>query len=76
MNRHLDKDVSASIVSKSFAAKGKADLEELDSDSIYDVNDEMEPQAIAPVHSTRELKNGALEYTFRHASVTRIELHR
>jgi len=76
VNRHLDKDVSASIAPKGFAAKGKADLEELDSDSIYDVNDETEPEAIAPVHSTREVKNGMLNYTFRHASVTRIELHR
>ncbi len=76
VNRHLDKDVSASIAPKSFAAKGTADLEELDSDSIYDVNDETEPEAIAPVHSTREVKSGMLNYTFRHASVTRIELHK
>ncbi len=76
VNRHLDKDVRASIVPKSFGVRGKADVEELDSDSIYDVNDETDPEAITPVHSSRELKNGALSYTFRHASVTRIELHK
>ncbi len=76
VNRHLDQDVPASIAVKSFAALGKAKVETLKSDSIYDRNDEIEPEAITPGQSTVSVQRGELSYTFPRASVTRIELEK
>ncbi len=74
VNRHLDQDVPASITVKSFAARGKAKVETLKSDSIYDRNDEIEPEAITPSQFTLSVQRDGLSYTFPSASVTRIEL--
>ncbi len=76
VNRHLDQDVPANIALKGFAARGKAEVETLNSDSIYDANDELEPEAITPVHSSTAIKKGVLSYAFPRASVTRIEVSR
>ncbi len=76
VNRHLDQDVSASVDLKGFAASGKAQVDSLAAQSIYDTNDEEEPEAVTPMRSTAQVKSGVLHYTFRHASVTRIELHK
>jgi alpha-L-arabinofuranosidase len=76
VNRHLEQDVAARVALNGFRASGKADLDSVSSDSIYDVNDEVHPKAVTPVHWTVELKNGALQWTFPRASVTRIELHK
>jgi alpha-N-arabinofuranosidase len=76
VNRHLDQDIPASIAVKGFATSGKAGVETISSNSIYDVNDELRPEAITPAHSVAEIKGGVLTYAFRRASVTRIELSR
>ncbi len=76
VNRHLDQDVPARISLADFPAQTKAAVETLNSDSIYDVNDELRPEAITPVQQNAEVKNGTLSYTFPRASVTRIELSR
>jgi alpha-N-arabinofuranosidase len=76
VNRHLDQDVPASISVEDFSARTKADVDTLNSESIYDVNDELQPEAITPVHATTTVRNNALNYTFPRASVTRIELSR
>ena len=76
VNRHLDQDVPASITVKSFAARGQARVETLKSDSIYDRNDEIEPEAITPSQFTLSVQRDELSYTFPRASVTRIELEK
>ncbi len=76
VNRHLDQDVTTAVALKGFAARGEAKVDTLGSGSIYDVNDEEQPQAVMPVHSTAPLRGGSLNYTFRRASVTRIEFHK
>jgi alpha-L-arabinofuranosidase len=42
--------------------------------SIYEKNDEAQPQHIQPQESSLAISSGDLEYTFRHESVTVIEL--
>jgi alpha-N-arabinofuranosidase len=76
VNRHLDQDVPAEISLEDFSAQTKAAVDTLNSESIYDVNDELQPEAITPAHSSATVKNGALTYTFPRASVTRIEISR
>ena len=72
VNRHLDQDIPTGIKTGDFHGAG-AQVEVLRSDSIYDVNDELRPQAVVPVHSKIAVKNGAASFTFPRASVTRIE---
>ncbi|MDQ2842368.1 MAG: hypothetical protein M3Y72_15255 [Acidobacteriota bacterium] len=74
VNRHLEEDIPATVDWKGFAAKGRAQIESITSDSIYDGNDEAQPEAITPAHATAQLKGNSLAYTFPRASVTRIEL--
>jgi alpha-N-arabinofuranosidase len=76
VNRHIDQDAPAALNLKSFAANDKAAIETIQSDSIYDVNDEENPEAITPVHRSVALQGGALHYTFPRASITRIELRK
>ena len=76
VNRHIEEDIPANLSLKSFAAAAHAEVETIQSDSIYDVNDEEDPKAITPVHRSINLSGGALHYTFPRASVTRIELRR
>ncbi len=76
VNRHLEEDLPATLNLRGFSASGEADVEALASDSIYDVNDELRPAAITPVHTSAHLQSGVLSLAFRHASVTRIEFHR
>ena len=74
VNRHLNQDVPAAVSIKGFASGHKAKVETLRSDSIYDRNDEIEPEAITPSESMLSVQGGELRYTFPRASVTRIEL--
>ncbi len=76
VNRHLDRGVPASVSLEDFSARANAAIKTLDSESIYDFNNELRPESVAPVRTIAELKNGVLSYTFPAASVTRIELTR
>jgi alpha-N-arabinofuranosidase len=73
VNRHLDQDIRTELNIAGFRASGRAQIEVLRSDSIYDVNDEMRPVAITPVHSSIDVKSNITNVTFPRASVTRIE---
>jgi alpha-N-arabinofuranosidase len=73
VNRHLDQDIPAEMKTGGFRGADGAQVEVLRSDSIYDVNDELRPQAVVPVHSKIAVNNGAASFTFPRASVTRIE---
>jgi alpha-L-arabinofuranosidase len=73
VNRHLDQDIPARLNLQGFAARGKATIETLGSDSVYDVNDETKPESITPARSTVPVNGTICDYTFHRASVTRIE---
>jgi alpha-N-arabinofuranosidase len=76
VNRDLTRDIAAAITINGFQADGKTAVESLSAPSIYDVNDETRPEAIVPVDSTFDVHGADFAYTFRHESVTRIELTR
>ncbi|HZS55233.1 MAG TPA: alpha-L-arabinofuranosidase C-terminal domain-containing protein [Bryobacteraceae bacterium] len=73
VNRRLTEDISADIKLTGFTAKGHGTVESLFAPSIYDENDETQPQHIKPAQSSVNLTNSRAHYTFRHESVTRIE---
>jgi alpha-L-arabinofuranosidase len=74
VNRHLTEDIPATVSLSGFAAAPNAAVQSLYSDSIYDVNDEAEPEAIKPRESNITIEGDRLQYTFRHESITRIDL--
>lgn len=77
INRDLSHDLPARINwGEGFHAEGKAHVEQLYSDSIYDTNDEMKPNSITPIESTAQITGTGLDFTFRHESVVRIEVRR
>lgn len=75
VNRSLDRDLRSAISIEGFTAAGKAGIETLSAESIYDGNSEATPSAVTPVHTVADAGAGALTHTFRHESITRIELH-
>lgn len=76
VNRHLDRDLSAVISIDGFTPAADAAAETLFSNSIYDVNDEMRPEAVTPKREIAAVHGSQLSFTFRHESVTRIELRK
>ncbi len=74
VNRHLREDIPAVISIAGFNPQASGSVESIYASSIYESNDEVRPELIRPVSSTVEVKNSQVEYTFRHESVTRIEL--
>ncbi len=76
VNRHLTENIPATLTVSGFAAAPSAAVQSLYSDSIYDVNDEAEPEAVKPKESNVTVEGDRLRYTFRHESITRIDLIR
>ncbi|MGI8959700.1 MAG: alpha-L-arabinofuranosidase C-terminal domain-containing protein [Bryobacteraceae bacterium] len=74
INRHLYQDTSATISVNGFNAKMNGTVHCLAAASIYEGNDEVQTDLISPVESTVRVVNSQVRYTFRHESVTRIEL--
>ncbi|MGH9584923.1 MAG: alpha-L-arabinofuranosidase C-terminal domain-containing protein, partial [Bryobacteraceae bacterium] len=74
VNRDLQRDIPADISIASFAPASEARVEQLSAPSISEVNDEAHPQRVAPVSSTIKLNGSHLRFTFKHASVTRIDI--
>lgn len=74
VNRDLTHDINTAISVAGFEPGAMAAIESLYAPSIYDVNDEAHPEAITPAKSTIGVEHSGLRYTFRHESVTRIEL--
>jgi alpha-L-arabinofuranosidase len=74
VNRHLTEDIPTVISITGFPPQSSGNVESIYASSIYQGNDEVRPEQIRPVSLTVEVKNSQLEYTFRHESVTRIEL--
>ena len=75
VNRDLTRDLPATIAIDGFKPSGTATVDSLFSNSIYDTNDEIDPDAVKPVTKSVSLSGSTLQVTFRHESITRIELH-
>jgi alpha-N-arabinofuranosidase len=74
VNRSLTRDITARINWGEFRASGEAQVTQLFSDSIYDANDEVNPQRITPIKRTSKTDSSGFVFTFRHESVVRIEI--
>jgi alpha-L-arabinofuranosidase len=75
VNRHLQRDLRASIKLTGFEA-GSAHGQQLTSTTLYSVNDEVRPDAVIPADFDLKVKGSAFEHVFPKTSVTVIELAR
>lgn len=75
VNRHLTEDIPARIAVSGFSVHGPGTAETVYAGSLYEMNDETQPEHIKPEKSTVVIDHGVLQYTFRHASVTRIDIN-
>lgn len=73
VNRRLDRDIETTMDIKGFRPS-HAKASSVFASSIYEKNDETQPEHIQPQESSLEVSSGNLRYTFRHESVTVIEL--
>jgi alpha-N-arabinofuranosidase len=75
VNRHLTRDIETRIDISGFRPTNST-ARSLFANSIYEKNDEAEPEHIHPLTTSLSANSGELKYTFRHESVTVIELGR
>ena len=73
VNRHLTRDMKTRIDLGGFRASRSATVQTLAAESIYQANDEMEPEAVVPVRKTVAVQPDGFVHTFPAASVTVIE---
>jgi alpha-L-arabinofuranosidase len=73
VNRHLTRDMEAKINVNGFRAK-KATAHSIFAESIYEKNDELEPEHVVPRDGSVTVAGSEIKYAFRHESVTVIEL--
>ncbi len=73
VNRDLARDLSADISLNGFVP-ASAKVTTLFSSSIYDRNDELHPEAVHPRSEPVTIQSPKFQYTFRHESVTVIQL--
>jgi alpha-N-arabinofuranosidase len=73
VNRDLARDLSADISLTGFAP-ASAKVTTLFSSSIFDQNDELHPEAVHPRSEPVTIQSPKFQYTFRHESVTVIQL--
>ena len=76
VNRHLSRDLETTIKISDFKAKSHAEVQLLQAGSIYEQNDETDPEHIVPEKSTAAVSGDGLRYTFPHESVVVITLHK
>ena len=76
INRHLTQDITGHISITGFAPAEVSRSQTLFSPSIYDKNEESHPETVVPHESRARLQGTKLEYSFRHESVTVIELQK
>ena len=73
VNRHLTRDIPADIAINGFRPAAKAMVRTLYADSIFEKNDEVNPNTIVPQPMELKVISSNLMYTFRHESVTVME---
>jgi len=76
VNRDLSRDITARLEFAGFVPASRARVRTLFADSIYEKNDENAPEHIRPQESTIKAESSQIQYTFRHESITVIELVR
>ena len=76
VNRSLDIDIPAKIVLHHFDSRSVASVNLLQSASINDVNDEIEPARVKPTDSTEAVSPASWLHTFPHSSVSVISVDR
>ena len=76
VNRHLTKDMPATITLNDFAAQPTGRVELLQADSIYERNDELDPENVVPESSHVKLEHNTINYIFPHESVAVITLQK
>ena len=76
VNRHLHRDIAATVRLAGFDPAPQARALTLAGTSIYQPNDEVRPEAVRPVESAVPVKATEFVYTFRKSSVTVMELTR
>ncbi len=69
VNRSLERDMDTTISVKGFAAR-TADAQVLRADSIYEGNDEEEPEHVVPAANSAQVKGDGVRFVFPHESVT------
>jgi len=75
VNRHLTRDIETNIEITGFRPTN-ATAHSIFAESIYEKNDETEPEHIHPRETSLSVESPEFKYTFRHESVTVIELQR
>lgn len=75
VNRHLTRDIESGINLAGFRPTS-ATARSLFANSIYEKNDETEPEHIHPSITSLSVDSSESKYIFRHESVTVIELGR
>ena len=73
VNRHLTRDIPADIAINGFRPAARAAARSLHADSIFEKNDELNPNAIVPQPEELAVASSRINYTFRHESVTVME---
>lgn len=76
VNRHLTQDITAHIAITGFAPAEVGRAQTLSSSSVYDKNDEARPENVVPQESRVTVQGTKLDHSFRHESVTVIELQK
>jgi alpha-L-arabinofuranosidase len=76
VNRDLTRDLQAKIEMVGFPPEARAFAQTLYADSIYEKNDEVQPERVHPHDEAFSATEGGFSYVFRHESVTRIEFQR
>ena len=74
VNRNLTRDLETDIHLNGFRAAPLAKVETLESGSLFDVNNEMDPENVVPAESSAKTTGDRVHYTFPHESVTVITL--
>ena len=76
VNRHLTNDITASISIRGFKPASQVTAQSLYADSIYEENNEMNPEAVHSQPSSVKSNGSHLNFTFRHESVSVLTLHK
>ena len=73
VNRHLTRDLKARIDVTGFRPSGTAAIQTLAAASIYQANDEMEPEAVVPIRKAVAVAPGGITQVFPASSIVVIE---
>jgi alpha-L-arabinofuranosidase len=76
VNRDLSRDLHANIQIPGFRATPEGHAKTVHAESIYEKNDEVQPELVHPYASEFPVSDKGFDFDFTHASVTVIELQR